>query len=186
MNDNLDYAMEWLKKAEFSGRDDLILHKNQGEATVTFYGIYQKAHPMWSGWNVVLKTLNEKCDGEYRKASTILALDLNLMKKVKSFYKKEFWDRMKLDLIEDKEIATKIFLFGVHVGVVNAIKEVQKTVGTTQDGIMGKITAGAVNEFRDFKTSFTLQQKYYYERVVASKPYTDIYLDGWINRANLI
>lgn len=179
------YAMRILKQVEFSNRDDLLLHKNKHEATVTFYGIYQKAHPGWKRWNEILKILQEE-GGNLKRASYRLATMQEIIDDAYYFYNHYFWNKMNLGLIEDKEIAAKLFLFGVNVGTKTAARLAQGLVGTTQDGILGKITAKAINEFRDFRIAYEIKQKYHYEAIVAKDPSKEIYLNGWLNRIKAV
>lgn len=106
-------------------------------------------------------------------------------------YKRDFWNVMKLDQVNDQTIAEKVFWFGVHSGPVTSIKCLQKAlirIGmfVMSDGIIGKETLLSVNSMPDtiFKLdSLKLEQIQYYVNIVNAKPSSREFLLGWINRA---
>lgn len=65
-------------------------------------------------------------------------------------YKRDFWDRMALDLVEDVDIACEIFDTGLNGGTVTAIRIAQRSCNALGysikvDGFMGHVTAAALN-----------------------------------------
>ncbi len=107
---------------------------------------------------------------------------------VQNFYKKEFWDKSKLDLVNSQKVANQIFIFSTNIGVNKANKEVQKLLNVTVDGIIGSQTIQAINEKieDDFIKSFKSVQKAYYKRLVDNNPNLEIYYKGWINRVDKV
>ena len=114
---NIKLSMELLKQVEHSGRTDKLLHRNKGEDGLTFYGIYEVAHPNWKGWDIVKRYLVFTPD--IKQCSKILANVEDLYVLVCDFYKKKFWNKalsfqcqmqsMKLDF--QAQAACMIFLF---------------------------------------------------------------------------
>ncbi|MCI6988816.1 MAG: hypothetical protein MR902_04495 [Campylobacter sp.] len=80
---------------------------------------------------------------------------------VESFYKDEFWDKMKLDSVLSYKAADLMFKFGVNVGIKRAVKYAQQIVGVKDDGIVGKQTLKALNSYnpisfeKEYKAKFT-------------------------------
>lgn len=74
--------------------------------------------------------------------------------------------------------------FGVTAGQAQAVKTLQRLVGTTPDGMLGPKTLAAV-EAHD---AFTLAKRYWQERIrfyahlASLRPSQFVFLDGWLNR----
>lgn len=103
-------------------------------------------------------------------------------------FKKLFWDKCKADLIQDQSIANMLVDWAWNSGAVTAIKHLQKLVGVTADGIVGKQTLNAINSrdpkplFLDFKES---RVEFYYDIVGGNKSQY-VFLNGWLNRVRHI
>lgn len=179
----LDESMKILSWLEHNNDNTRVLHKNKGELRLTFFGIYQSAHPTLNIWNTINQVL--KSESDTKKAGPILMKDSELLKQVNIFYKKEFWDKMRLDEINSQHIANEIFIFGVNVNWKIAIKEAQKLLGITADGIIGIQTLKALNNYDEhvFDKKFDDIEIAYYEQIVKNKPHLAHNLKGWISRA---
>ncbi|WP_419673789.1 putative peptidoglycan-binding domain-containing protein [Aliarcobacter butzleri] len=179
----LDEAMKILSWLEHNNDNTRVLHKNKGELGLTFFGIYQSAHPTLSIWNTINQVLKSQPDT--KKAGPILMKDSELLKQVNIFYKREFWDKMRLDEINSQHIANEIFIFGVNVNWKIAIKEAQKLISVAADGIIGTQTLKALNNYDEhvFDKKFDDVEIAYYEQIVKNKPHLVHNLKGWINRA---
>jgi len=125
----------------------------------------------------------------------------------KMIYKKEFWDKSHLDLIQDKEVAKEVFEFGVNSGMLIAVKVLQRSYNTlnkenvlTEDGLLGRITAGKINNFKSntlLKTQNIFQGMFYiglaeddkflltnlrhHKETKGSQKYKT-FIKGWINK----
>lgn len=188
-----------IKEVEFSNNNSLLLHKNPTEKGLTYFGIYESAHPLWKGWRIIksyleldedwqeYKTTNDKNNLSLalKKTSKILAnvSDLNFL--VEDFYKKEFFDKMKLDLVKSEHKQLELMCFAINVNPKQAIKVLQETIGVTIDGIIGQQTINALNAFDEslFDKLFDLEEKEFYNELVENKERFKIYKDGWFNRA---
>lgn len=62
-------------------------------------------------------------------------------------YKKYYWDKCKADLIDNQSVANMLVDFAWHSGVSKAVSRIQEIVGVDTDGIMGRITIGAINGY---------------------------------------
>ena len=60
------------------------------------------------------------------------------------FYRKCFWEHYQIGLLDDQMCATKVFDLTVNCGPI-AIKWLQRSVDSCEDGILGIQTATAVN-----------------------------------------
>lgn len=109
----------------------------------------------------------------------------NLTKeKATAIYKKYYWDACNLDLITDASSALQIFDFAVNAGVKKSSTFAQHIVNCyTVDGIIGPLTVKLINSTTDFVAKFTEARMNYYKDIVAKRPASAKYLNGWINRA---
>jgi lysozyme family protein len=148
-------------------------------------GIYQTAHPEWSGWSKILSIIDSSPTLE--DASLKAYGDVALRELVLDFYRAEFWDRYKLNSLTNTA-AEEIFIFGVNVGMNTAIKKAQELVNCTVDGIMGPSTISAINAYPEdqFDIKFDDKEKEYYEELIARKPSLKIFEKGWLKRAEAV
>lgn len=104
---------------------------------------------------------------------------------VYEFYKREFWDKMRLDEVESDLKASEIFIFGVNVDTKPAIRVLQRLLNVTVDGVMGAQTLNALNAYDEdkFSVEFDSYEIAYYASLVSKSPKLKIYANGWKNRA---
>ncbi len=178
---DINQAVKELGKLEFSSPSDL-LHKNDGENGLTFFGIYQSANPEWRGWSIISRYLANEPD--IKKCSVILSNVTDLLDLVYKLYKQKYWDLANLDLVTNQHTATEIFIFGVNIGMKLAIKKTQKLLGLEADGDVGPKTLEALNKFntKDFDIKFDEVEIAYYEEL-GKQPRFVKNEKGWINRA---
>ena len=182
---NFTNAFYTLMSLEFNSPKN-ALHKNPNEKGLTFMGIYEAAHPSWQGWGQVRAAINAY--GDLEKASIALYNDDALIEKVKIFYKKEFWDKMRLDEVDSELKSCELFVFGVNVDVVPAVRVLQRLLGVVVDGIMGAQTLKALNNYDEqaFDVDFDRAEIAYYRNLVKTRPEYHVYERGWINRAEKV
>ena len=179
-------ALQLIKAVEFSNDNKKLLHKNETENGLTYFGIYQKAHPNWSGWKTIKAYL--ELEPDLQKCSVILSNVSDLNTKVEDFIKKEFWDKMKLNLVTSEHNQLELLCFAYNVGIKPAIKVLQETLNITIDGIIGQQTINALNSFNEslFDKLFDLEEKEYYDELIEDKPRFKIYKNGWHYRAEYV
>ena len=103
----------------------------------------------------------------------------------KEIYRNDFWQPLRLYLLDNANICLDIFDFGVNAGPSRAVKIAQMLAGTEEDGILGGITAKAINEYEgDFVKDYKHTRIIYYENLASDKPELNIFLKGWTNRVN--
>ena len=182
----IENSMLLLAKLEHSNREDKVLHQNSHENGLTFWGIYESMYPNWTGWGAVKSCMTLYPD--IKTASKVLFQTGWVYGLVIDFYKKEFWDKMKLDLVSSQKIADEMFVFGVNVHWKIAAIKAQKLVGVSADGFIGNETLKALNSFDEkrFDIEFDEIEKKYYEDVIKSKPYLAINKAGWYARADAV
>ena len=179
-------ALQLIKAVEFSNDNKKLLHKNPTENGLTYFGIYEKAHPNWSAWRIIKAYL--ELEPDLQKCSVILSNVSDLNTKVEEFIKKEFWDKMKLDLVTSEHKQLELLCFAYNVGIKPTIKVLQETLNITIDGIIGNQTINALNSFNEslFDKLFDLEEKEYYDELIEDKERFKIYKNGWHSRAEYI
>lgn len=182
---NFTNAFYTLMSLEFNSPKN-ALHKNPNEKGLTFMGIYEAAHPSWQGWGQVRAAINAY--GDLEKASVALYNDASLVELVGKFYKANYWDAMRLDEVDSELKACELFVFGVNVDTVPAVRVLQRLLGVVVDGIMGQKTLKALNDYNEqsFDVDFDRAEIAYYRNLVKAKPEYHIYERGWINRAEKV
>ncbi len=147
----------------------------------TYQGISRYFYPQWEGWAIVDK---------YKplKYNTIIK-NGQLDEMVQSFYKTNFWDKIKADQI-NAGVAPFLFDFAVNSGVGAAGKAFQKVVSKLSgkklviDGNIGSGTIAAANAVNP-KLLFDSLMNYriaYYQNIVKNDPSQSKFLSGWLDR----
>ena len=187
MSAELKEALKILWTLEHDNNPEAVLHVNKGENGYTFFGIYQSAHPTLELWKIVRQKL-QQYNGDAKLAGSILFDNPRVNELVEHFYQREFWGKMKLDEISSQHIANEMFIFGVNTHPITSVKVAQHIVGVKQDGIMGKVTIGALNVFDEnvFSETFDVLEKEHYQKIVFARPEKEMYLKGWRNRAEYV
>lgn len=182
---SMDKVFDIMLELEFNSPAN-ALHTNKTETGYTFMGIYQKAHPHLGMWKKVDEAVAKH--SKLSDASIELYSNVVLLDEVKMFYKKNFWDRMRLDEIQEQHKANEMFVFGVNAGCGRSVRLAQIIVGTVADGLIGPNTIKAINAYDadEFDREFDEEEIKYYEAIVQNNPEKKIFLNGWKNRAKAV
>ena len=182
----IEDSLQLVWDVEYSGMKDRALEQNAGETGLTYKGIYQTAHPQWEGWRIVRNAL-QKYNGDMKLASLMLFDDVVLEDLVVKFYKREFWDKMKLDQVTSQKIADEMMVYGVNVGISKAIKAAQRVVAVPQDGLVGPKTIAALNKCDEtvFDEMYDMLEVEYYDRL-GEQPRFKQFVKGWRSRAYFV
>lgn len=159
----------------------------------TYLGVDRKHHPKWQGWDVI-------DDMKRTNGFQVKHLDANhmLQNMVQSFYKSEFWDKMKLDNVNDQRIANELFDTGVNAGVGFAGKSLQRVLNVANkqgqyypdlkvDGNVGNFTITALNKHpmpdNILKGLNALQGAKYIE-ICEANDKQEVFFNGWMKRVS--
>lgn len=83
----------------------------------------------------------------YGKNKTVNDLKKITTEQWNNVFKKYYWDKCKADLIEDQSIANMLVDFAWNSGVGTAVAILQKIVGVSADGFIGRVSIGAINGY---------------------------------------
>jgi lysozyme family protein len=103
-------------------------------------------------------------------------------------YKKEYWDRVQGDKIKSYATAFQLFDQAVNRGVPSAVKQAQKILGITVDGVAGPNYLTALNKMTSVSTGEkSFLDKYLgaselFYRNAAKDPTQAGFLVGWLAR----
>jgi lysozyme family protein len=134
---------------------------------MTYAGIARNRWPLWGGWHEV-------------DAGTLPSADT-----VREFYRSNFWDALKLDGIENQDVARTLFDFAVNAGTGTAAKLAQVVAGTTPDGQIGPKSIAAINAVDPaelFMARLALAKLARYEQIVTKDRTQGRFLLGWLRR----
>jgi len=107
------------------------------------------------------------------------------IKDAEEIYKADYW---KFDKIESQSIATKLFDISINMGYRTAIKMVQSIIGLDVDGVLGPITAAAINakDPADLMLDLVNSCVNRYLSILAGDPSQEKFRRGWLRRAKSI
>lgn len=97
-----------------------------------------------------------------------------------------YWDKWKADEIKNQSIANLLvdWLWGSGV---YGIKYPQQVLGVAADGIVGRKTLAAINDYPDQEELFNKlwnRRKQHFEGIVKNNLTQNVFLKGWLNRLN--
>lgn len=103
-----------------------------------------------------------------------------------NIFKTMYWDKFRADEIASQTVAN-LCVDWLWMSGTTAIKYVQRLIGATEDGIVGKQTLARLNAKGDgLVLPIYNYRKDFYHRIVASRPTQKRFLRGWINRLNAL
>jgi len=103
----------------------------------------------------------------------------------KKIYKIHFWDKMLGNQFKSQNVAEITFDAFVNCGN-NGIKITQRAAGVEADGIIGKNSIGVINGADPKLLYLNIKDGRiaYYKNLAERKPSLQVFLKGWLNRAN--
>lgn len=140
----------------------------------TYRGIMRKYHPDWKGWQVV--DANQPL-----KHNQILPV---LEPLVIEFYKSHYWDKIQLDKVCNDDVAGFVFDWFVNSGTAG-IKSIQRALGLDDDGIVGRKTIHAINNYNgNLLERLKIARTTFFKSIVRNDNSKAKFLQGWLNRVN--
>lgn len=152
----------------------------------TIFGIARNMHPKLSLWNIMDTYKNDFesfSKANYKELEKQCLGNTDFKKQMDSFYREEFWDKIKGDCIESQHVANALYDFAVNSGVSRAVKSIQEVLGVVVDGNLGNKTLEAINkqEGKALCNKLCDKRKAFFE-AIAKKGQNAKFLNGWLNR----
>ena len=94
---------------------------------------------------------------------------------------------MNLDDIQNAELKLHIFDMGINASPRTAIRLIQRIVGVSRDGMIGKETTDSINKIDVEENLLFLYKgarRGYYRYISWRNPKLKVFLKGWLNRVN--
>jgi len=191
---NFEIADKITRGNEGGWQNDPADRGNSRNGLGTYRGIASHFHPAWKGWPIVAAEIAKlgpqpKYDTKAyyafaRSLNSVLAANDALQAMVRSFYKVNFWDALRLDDFKSQELANKVYDSSVNQGTGAAAIMLQKVLGVTVDGGIGPVTLAAVNkqDGAELAEKFKHARIAKYKRLVEARPDQAKYLDVWLAR----
>lgn len=160
----------------------------------TYRGIASKIHPRWKGWPIIAaeiakKTPQPACGTKgykdwVKELNAALGANAELQSMVRSFYKANFWDALRLDELNSQGAANQIYDSSVNRGVGTAAILLQKILGVMADGVIGPVTIKAANKMRgnELEALYRAARRADYERIIKINPALAEFRRTWLAR----
>lgn len=159
----------------------------------TYGGVARNSHPNWAGWKYVDQL--KKQPGFPKNLDKEPALQNAL----RSFYKSEFWDALRLSEFNNQAIATELFDTGVNMGIGVAARFLQQSLNVTNrnqrdypditvDGRIGNITIGTTNNHlrqSSLLKALNMYQGAKYLAICENNASQERFMIGWIERVSV-
>lgn len=108
----------------------------------------------------------------------------------KEIYKRDYWDRYRIGMVEPQEIAAKVLDMSVVLGPRPAVRCLQRALRSVghdvmEDGIMGSQTAGATNQTNPQMVLAALRSECAgeFRTRITKNPLLGVFERGWMRRA---
>jgi lysozyme family protein len=149
----------------------------------TYMGIARRFHGNWPGWDII-----DRHKEQYGPIAWNTRLPIpELERQVQRFYKDRKWDKHRLGMIHNSDVAMKVFDMVVNHGQGSRL--VQKAVNAVggnvrEDNFIGAKTVAAINSVsptRLFNKLLEIRRDYYHQ-IVERDPSQQRFIDGWLRR----
>ena len=158
----------------------------------TAFGIARNFWGNWKGWKIIdnikvnLKSSNMPVNAN--NINKAIRANDELMDLISQFYKQNFWDVNKLDMINDQQLANTVYDFGVNSGTGRSAKYLQQAVnsvcgvGIAVDGKIGSQTIHNVNihDAKSIYDTFNKLREDFYRSI--AKGSQAQFLKSWLSR----
>ncbi|WP_104694772.1 glycoside hydrolase family 108 protein [Helicobacter equorum] len=178
--------------ANFEISEDKTLKWEGGYANVvgdkggeTIFGIARAMNPHLKLWNDVdnyKKALAPFNKSKYKELEILCKGNVQFVEEMKNFYRKQFWDPIKGDKINDQDIANAIYDFAVNSGVRRAVLVAQATLNIVKDGKFGRQTLEAVNKAGSDFVKHYCDNRVEFLKIRSKRGSNAKFLQGWLNR----
>lgn len=173
-------------------REGMYSNNSADRGKETVWGLTKKDDADWEGWAVVDKQrLLPNFPGNL--------INTDLYNSSYLYYKRKYWDCLKLDQINNDNICTELFDISVVQGQPTAAKYLQRALNllnrngkrypdTTVDGIVGSQTVSLVNSNpypQDILLLLNVFQGYRYITICEKDKTQEEFMVGWLKRVSL-
>jgi lysozyme family protein len=153
----------------------------------TWRGIARNFWGSWAGWKIVDGIKSQKP----ASLNAALSASAPLAGLVLDFYKQNFWDPLKLDLVDSNQISLQLFDISVNAGTARGAKMLQGAVNHFRagnpiavDGKIGPATIGAANAIghEALYNQINTLRAAFYEDIIRRDPTQERFRKSWFSR----
>lgn len=194
-----DFETAYRLVADFEGSYSNDKADRGGE---TYCGIARNFFPNWAGWAIIDREKNIAGGNIARMKKALL--NTNISKLVSDWYKKEWWDQLKLGGLE-QVLANEIFEQAINLGKAGCVKKMQLVCNAYNlqngaalfpdlvvDGAIGPKTLNALAKIiscgkaqaKALVHAMNCMQGAHYIELAAKKPSQRIFTVGWMKRTH--
>lgn len=101
-----------------------------------------------------------------------------------TIFKTGYWDKINADKIKNQSIANLCVDMAWGSGPITAAKKIQRVLGVTADGIIGKVSLAAINNANQKELFDKLKEmrRIWLNNIVLAKPSQKVFIKGWQRR----
>lgn len=156
----------------------------------TYMGIDRAMNKHWSGWQIIDHIKAAMPGVSVARMNMLLNTNAQLQSNIATFYKVNYWDTMRLDDINDQQVANNLFDGSVNPCIEPAAKVFQMACNEVkqgclkEDGVIGSASIACINSL-DAKHVFdiinAIREGNYRQEVVIN-PHKKQWLPVWLKR----
>ncbi len=170
----------------------------------TYKGISRTKHPAWSGWKIIddfFRSTDFNLPTEGRSVQ-LLNNNVALQNEVLKFYRTEFWNKIKGDLLPTQLITDELIESSANLGISAASENIQRVINLLNrngilyhdiavDRVIGNLTLEALKKCiaaNGEKLIYNLLNFYqvkHYIQIMENDPTQEIFI-GWFSRIAII
>jgi lysozyme family protein len=153
----------------------------------TWRGIARNFWGSWPGWTIVDEIKSQRPVS----LNSTLAASAPLNGLVMDFYKQNFWDPLKLDLINSNQVALQLFDISVNSGTSRGAKMLQQAINLFRatdpvavDGKIGPASLAAANALghEALYNQINTLRATFYEGIITKDPTQERFRRSWFSR----
>lgn len=169
-----DFNIAYAPTAKIEGGYSMDKNDKGGQ---TVFGLTRRDWPHWDGWAKVDVYVKNR-------QIALLNADLELKISVAHLFRGNYWKPLKLDLINNQQIANQAFDTAVNMGVGTSAKIMQTAANVTVDLNIGDITLNKINgmDAKTFYARFIALRKARYDAIIAHDPKQAVFKSSWYSR----
>lgn len=173
---NFESALDCLFKAE-----GLYSNHKFDSGGITLAGLARNKNPDLKVWEYFDKYIERGNTPE--QAAKLCMTNPETLDLIKATYRGRYWNPCECDKLPSI-IRYPVFNCAVNCGHIQAGKFLQRAVGATVDGIIGRKTINAtiLAKKQPLLDKFYAQWATFYDLIVQRKPEQKRFLNGWKNR----
>lgn len=160
-----------------------------GEAE-TYEGLDRSQHPNNPIWPIIDGYKKQNPGITVRQMNAFLAANTTIQASIHAYYKSDFWDDMRLDGVDDQQVANNLFDCNINPCIESAHRVMQEACNRVKpgslviDGKIGPATIACVNMLNTISLNTAInniREANYRERVKRS-PNMAPWLSVWLRR----